>query len=57
MDAYKIYDEYQQQCHHEEWMKICIYCGAVLENTEYKMRIDTTSGGNTSEYFEWNLYL
>lgn len=37
-------------CKHDEWMKICVLCGDVLETTENKASIVTSAEMNKTVY-------
>lgn len=37
-------------CKHDEWMKICVLCGEVLETTENKSRVVATAEMNKTVY-------
>lgn len=49
---YSIEDKYMKECIHSEWIKICAWCGKVLEDNQIEREAnypfpDTTSSNRT----------
>lgn len=58
MVDYSKEDELQKQCDHEVWIAICVHCGKVIEDSEWKKSKHIgTSASKSREYcgcIEWN---